>query len=67
MKVFEALPTSIVLIEYNDVKHPKGPLLLGFNLLGPDQDPGSDFSWYFIWIVRLLHRKPGHGALYEPV
>ena len=39
MKVFEALPTSIVLFKYNYVKHPKGPLLLGFNLLSPDQEP----------------------------
>ena len=67
MKVFEALPTRIVLFKYKYIKHPKGPLLFGFNLLGPDQDPESDFSWHFIWIVRLLHRKPGHGALYEPV
>ena len=39
MKGFEALPTSIVLFKYNYVKHTKGPLLLGFNLLGPDQEP----------------------------
>jgi hypothetical protein len=39
MKVFEALLTRIVLIKYNDVKHPKGLLLPGFNLLGPDQEP----------------------------
>jgi hypothetical protein len=44
MKVFEALLTSIVLIKYNYVKHPKGPLLLGFNLLSSDQEP----------IIRLL-------------
>ena len=39
MKVFEALLTRIVLIKYNYIKHPKRPLLFGFNLLGPDQEP----------------------------
>ena len=39
MKVFEALPTIIVLFKKNYVKHSKGPFVLGFNLLGPDQEP----------------------------